>query len=256
MAFGQVIWTVIVVYGLWLGSMDAEAVLALLGDGDAAAAGERRPRRGRPPRPPASDAMRILALIGEAPRRRTPGARSHMAANRFRGNWLERRVVKRAQAQALKFHRSGRAVTRDDLMLEPARVLSTALGQRKSQVRGRGAWKRWTPEAIQRAVFSQTPAKAFAEGHGPAASGQRGALTVAACKASCAKAILEGDPLRPSETLSVEAPCPPRCWGTCARCKRQAAKMRPPSRTRRRLRARLHAEARLELERPGSADRK
>ncbi len=179
-------------------AMDAMAVLALLGHGAAEAApvvggdDEAAPsaRRGRPR---ARNAMAMLDMIGQGSARRTKRQRnvaSHMES--FRGRWRATARTKRLRLQVYKFNRSGRAVTHDDLMEAPARVHGLGPGR----LRGRGSWKKWQPEAIQRAAFAKGTlrqiAQSMADGHGDGASGQRGVRHLSNCKSVCALTILAG----------------------------------------------------------------
>ena len=103
------------------------------------------------------NARDVLALIDG---RHRPAKRGQRGPTRGNTNWkvVKRRwslraAVKQLQAKATRFNASGSAVTSDALM-----SVGTALGQASDQtraVRGSSAWRRWTPEAIQKAAFAK-----------------------------------------------------------------------------------------------------
>ena len=69
-------------------------------------------------------------------------------------------------------------------------------GKNVNKVWGSGGWKRWTPEAIQRAGFSKLSVRAFADGmtdaRSPIAFGKVSHASVAYSKQAVAKIILDG----------------------------------------------------------------
>ena len=99
---------------------------------------------------------------------------------------MERTVAEKA----LRFNRSGRAVTADAFMVMPGTA------RLRAQKQGPGTWTSWTPEAVQRAGFSkgslrQTLAE-FKDCRGKAGSGSRSTGQVSCCIAACGQAILHG----------------------------------------------------------------
>ena len=151
--------------------MDAFAVLDLL---PACCAGSRKRRRsagplaaGREavdnaepgedaePLAAGTDARDVLALIDG---RHIPAKAAALRGRRhsIRKGKSKRSLTaahKQLQAKMTRFNASGSAVTSDALM-----SVGTALGQASDQthaVRGSSAWRRWTPEAIQKAAFAK-----------------------------------------------------------------------------------------------------
>ena len=143
--------------------MDALAALALLdppqgGEVDPSGLAQPLASDGEPP-PLLGDAAAVLGLlhVGRQVRRIRPSKVNS-----------KRRTAARKQLRAKinKFNSSGRAVTADDLMSE---------GRHRIHVRGSSGWRKWLPEAIQRAAFQRGSlsqvAQSMADAQGPTASG-------------------------------------------------------------------------------------
>ena len=96
-------------------------------------------------------------------------------------------VHKQARAKMVRFNMSGRAVTVDDLMNLDAKV---------TKVPGRSRWKKWLPEAIQKAAFSQGSLRAIAksmqDGHGPHAKRKYSPTTVMQCRHLASLVVTNG----------------------------------------------------------------
>ena len=110
------------------------------------------------------------------------------SVTRHRERTKTRTAAKQQRSKIHKFNCSGKAVTHDDMMYPD--------GLRPGKIRGKGAWKEWIPEAIQKAAFSKTALKAtavdMADGTGLSATGKRSPQHVACCKKFMAKTITSG----------------------------------------------------------------
>ena len=96
-------------------------------------------------------------------------------------------------AKVRTFNSSGLAVTADDLMCDPA---SSAV-KKVVKVKGKGAWRKWLPEPIQRAAFSKGThrdiAHSMRQTHGKrVGSDKRAHGMIAKCKMSAAQIIVTG----------------------------------------------------------------
>ena len=163
-------------YGFWPGS----DVVAYLRSGiDAAAVLQLLPDEAEPP---AANARDILAMCRPALDRQPKWI---LRRTKRESSKIKKR--KRLAAQTHKFNASGKAVTQDDLMRVDCDVVA---------VGGSGRWKKWLPEAIQKAAFSRATLRQVAlfmkDGHGPASTGKRGASSVGQTKFVCAKVIDDG----------------------------------------------------------------
>ena len=129
---------------------DAVSVLGLLPEEEAdaqplargVARGARR--RGRPAKPSTPVAGDVLALLFPKRKRYDKKRALRYVSRHFQSG----AVSKQSQLRALRHNRSGHAVTQDQLFP----VLPIPKVQR---VPGKVQWKKYTPEAIQRAAFSK-----------------------------------------------------------------------------------------------------
>ena len=97
-----------------------------------------------------TSAADILALL---PRQRD---RTHLDRNPRPKITTKGKISRQSMQQvvnARRFNASGRAIRRDSMI--PT--------EKVGQLKGRGAWKKWGPEAIQRAGFSKNRAGGFAQ---------------------------------------------------------------------------------------------
>ena len=154
--------------------LDAMSVLALLEN-----SGGERPLARRA----ASDLLELL------PRRGRTSNQKRRCLKALKQVWRRNRSAKWLADQARRFNLSGRAVTADDFMRMPG-------AGRVPRQQGRGKWKSWTPEAVQRAAFAKGSLRQVAasmkDGHSRSATGSRSPWQVACCRAACCKAILQG----------------------------------------------------------------
>ena len=116
--------------------------------------------------------------------------RSQLFGNRL-GGALRSRIsagVKNMQTKIYRFNASGKAVRTDALMYANAKDRAVA--------RGRGQWKRWTPEAVTRMGFSRGTCRlmvqSLADSLAPTASGKHSASSVTCSRSLCARAIIGG----------------------------------------------------------------
>ena len=77
-------------------------------------------------------------------------------------------------------------------------------------------WKKWTPEAIQRAAFDtgavRVTKESFKDGHGPASSGRVGHSNVMYCKTAVAKSIVDGAKEGISQVFAKSLLCAHDFW--------------------------------------------
>jgi len=133
----------------------------------------------------------ILALLHDDiyrnSRRRMQKRRVKHNGRLFRKDKKERHVAKQLVAKARRFNASGRAVRQDALITLEGSV---------PKIKGSTQWKKWLPEAIQKAAFSKGPlrtiVKSMQDGHGPLASQKVSPTTVMQCRSLTAKAIVDG----------------------------------------------------------------
>ena len=116
--------------------------------------------------------------------------RREVRGNRL-GGALRSRIsagVKNMQTKIYRFNASGKAVRTDALMYANAKDRAVA--------RGRGKWKRWTPEAVTRMGFSQGATRlmseSLADSRAPTASGKHASSSVTCCRSLCARTIIGG----------------------------------------------------------------
>ena len=95
--------------------------------------------------------------------------------------------MKQLRARIYRFNASGLAVRRDDLMHLAGDIV---------KVRGKGQWKKWTPEAVQRVAFGQGSMRQIVQGletaHGPTSHGKHAHSMVHHCKMFVARSIDKG----------------------------------------------------------------
>ena len=94
---------------------------------------------------------------------------------------------KQMRIKASRFNRSGFAITEDDKMpLKPT--------TQRPRLKGTSRWKKWTPEAIQRAAGARAPARVTVKGMHSKRAGARthSHMSVIHSKSLCAKAIMDG----------------------------------------------------------------
>ena len=160
--------------------MDAASFLALLDVPEAPG-----PEEGRSLTRPEESAVLVLGLL--------PGDRRGGRCRRMQWNTTKRvrkthKVVhKQVRAKMVRFNMSGRAVTVDALMNLDAKV---------TKVPGKARWKKWLPEAIQKAAFSQGSLRAIAksmqDGHGPHGAREYSPTTVMHCRFLATKLVANG----------------------------------------------------------------
>ena len=126
----------------------------------------------------------ILALVPPAAKKRK------MWCKQIRSNGKRDQMTGAAQQQLVVAHRynsSGRAIRQDSLI---------NLEGRHACVRGPSGWRRWLPEAIQRAAFSSASNRSFAkssqDNQSATALGKVGHVTVIQSKKVVASAIMQG----------------------------------------------------------------
>ena len=182
--------------------MDCNALMALIADDEPAGGARKRKRsstsqatgyaqrnrsstrHGTASAP--SDAMSIDALMRLLP----SSGRKEIKKRKLNG--ARDRTIGAAQQQIVhvqRFNKSGRATRHDALM-------QTMQAGVDDKVKGTSAWRRWTPEAIQRAAFSKCSVRACVEGmkdtKNPIASGKTSHATVTFSKQAVAKMIVDG----------------------------------------------------------------
>ena len=165
-------------------AMDCHALLALIPDDEPAGGARKRKRsstsqatgfaqrnrsstrHGTVSAP--SDAMSIDALLRLIPSRKQISKRKLNGSRDTTTGAAQQQIV-----HVQRLNKSGRA-TRHDALIQT--------GGNVCKVKGKSAWRRWTPEAIQRAGFSHVGVRAFAEGtkdtKNPTASGKTSHATV------------------------------------------------------------------------------
>ena len=189
---------------------NAMDVLSLIAERDEQPPQAREPRGRRPAKGsgrgisarPVASAMDALALIGDEDEH-PPQAREPLGRPRGRATSLHkhrhlqsvRNQKKVLRFQMQKFNASGRAVNVDGLMLDAAPRLGKK-GRRPKIKVGKGGWKRYLPETIQRMAFSagstRQIAASFADTHGPNSGGKRAAHCITESRAVCARTIKHG----------------------------------------------------------------
>ena len=134
-----------------------------------------------------SDAMSIDDLLRLLPSR---GRHRRQRLYKRKLNGARDRTTGAAQQQTVlvqRHNRSGRATRKDALIQTGGNVC---------QVKGKSEWRRWTPEAIQRAAFSRGSVRSLAESmkdtRNPTASGKTAHASLTYSKEAVAKTILDG----------------------------------------------------------------
>ena len=97
-----------------------------------------------------TSAADILALL---PRQRDRTHRDRNPKPKITTKGKISRLTMQQVVNARRFNASGRAIRRDSMI--PT--------EKVGKLKGRGAWKKWQPEAIQRAGFSKNRAGGFAQ---------------------------------------------------------------------------------------------
>ena len=160
-----------------------------------------KPRRkpGRPRTPfPEDDAQAVLDLLDSQPNKRRRLQHTLNKQKSRRGaSYTEADKV--TEVRARRFNNSGMAVTADQLI---PLAESSADGRRKGhyskvvKVTGSGQWKRWLPEAMQKAAFSKGTLRQIAaqwkQGHGPTSEGKHSHSTIQDMKHVVALTIFDG----------------------------------------------------------------
>ena len=100
------------------------------------------------------------------------------------------------RVKAKRFNASGRAVRQDQLMPVGTGKQMNVNKKTKRKKWGSSAWRKWTPEAVQRAAFDKGAVRvtqqSFKDSLGAASSGIIGHTNVIYTKSAAAKSIMDG----------------------------------------------------------------